>query len=77
MTSVSAVVGVSLLVIHQLPGSPPVTIYGALASFAVVALWGMNYVSLASRMAGVRKAYMSRHRKTEEEATEEAIEQNR
>ena len=52
VTSVAAIVGVSLLVIHHLPGAPPVTIYGALASFAVVALWGMNYVSLLSRMAG-------------------------
>jgi hypothetical protein len=63
VTSVSAVVGVSLLAIHLLPGAPAVTTYGAVASFAVAALWGMNYLSLMSRVAGERMAYMSRHLK--------------
>jgi hypothetical protein len=67
VTSVSAVVGVSLLVLHQLPGAPPVTIYGAAASFAVAALWGVNYASLMARLAGERTAYMDRHLKAGEE----------
>ncbi|MGA2255057.1 MAG: hypothetical protein ABSG53_10380, partial [Thermoguttaceae bacterium] len=71
VTSVSGIVGVSLLVIHQLPGAPPVTIYGALASFAVVALWGVNYVLLTSRMAGARLAYLGRRLKVDEEPAEE------
>ena len=37
VTGVSIVAGVSLLVIHELPAAPPVTIYGAAASFAVAA----------------------------------------
>ena len=76
VTSVAVVVGVSLLVIHQLPGAPPVTIYGAVASFAVAALWGVNYVSLLSRMAGERMAYMSRHLKAGEEPAAEVKEEN-
>ena len=67
VTSVAVVVGVSLLVIHQLPGAPPVTIYGAVAAFAVAALWGVNYLALVSRMARERMAYMSRHLKVGEE----------
>ena len=67
VTGVSIMVGVSLLVLHQLPGAPPVTLYGAAASFAVAALWGVNYMSLMSRLAGERMAYMSRHLKTGED----------
>ena len=50
VASVGVVVGVSLLLIRLLPGAPPVTLYGAAASFAVAALWGVNYVSLMSRL---------------------------
>ena len=59
-------VGVSLLVIRLLPGAPAVTIYGSAAAFAVAALWGMNYFSLMSRVAGERMAYMARHLKVGE-----------
>jgi hypothetical protein len=77
VTSVSVVAGVSLLVIRLLPGAPPVTIYGAVASFAVAALWGVNYASLLSRLASERMAYMSRHLKKGEEPAAETKEDNR
>ena len=76
VTSVSLVVGASLLVIHQLPGASPITIYGAVASFAVAALWGVNYLALMSQMARERMAYMSRHLKVGEEPVVEVKEEN-
>lgn len=75
VTCVSVVVGVSLLVIHQLPGAQPITIYGAAASFTVAALWGVNYLSLLSRSANERLAYMSRHLKAGEEPVTEVKEE--
>jgi len=76
VTSVSVVVGVSMLVIHQLPGAPPVTIYGATASFAVAALWGVNYLSLLSRLAAKPMAYMGRHRREGEKPAAGVKEEN-
>ncbi len=43
----------------------------AVAAFAVAALWGLNYLTLMSKIAGERFAYMSRHLKTGEEAAAE------
>ena len=57
VTCVSLVVGALLIDHPQLPGASPVTIYGAVASFAVAALWGVNYLTLMSRLAGERSAY--------------------
>jgi len=67
VTSVSVVAGVSLLAIYLLPGAPQIAIYGAVASLAVAALWGVHYTSLTSRMASERLAYMSRHLNAGEE----------
>ena len=75
VTIVSLVVGASLLIIHQLPQAPPVTVYGAAAAFAVAALWGSNYLSLLSRMAGERQAHLSRHLKGGEEPAAEVREE--
>ena len=69
-------VGVSLLVIHLLPGAPAVTVYGAVGSFAAAALWGMNYVSLMSRQAGERVAHMARHLKAGEAPATEVEKEN-
>jgi hypothetical protein len=71
VASVAAVVGASLLTLHQFPGAPPLTVYGSLASFTVLALWGVNYIMLTSRMAGERMAYMNRHLKNGEDTVAE------
>jgi hypothetical protein len=74
VTLVSAVVGVLLLIIHLLPKAPPVTIYGAIASFAVATLWGVNYLKLLAEMASEQFAHMSRHLKAAEGAAENTSE---
>ncbi len=76
VTSVALVAGVSLLAIHRLPGAHPATIYGAVASFAVAALWGVGCLSLHSRMASERMAYMSRHLKVGEQPVVEVKEED-
>jgi len=76
VAAVSAVAGVSLLVVHQLPGAPPVTIYGALASFAVAGLWGVKYLSLSSRIADAQRANVSRQPKAGEDTAEEVEQEN-
>jgi hypothetical protein len=68
VTAVSGFIGVSLLIIHLMPKAHPVTLYGALASFAVSALWGWNYLKLAAELAGERTAYLTRHLKAGEAA---------
>ncbi len=76
VTSISVVAGASLMVIYLLPGAPQIAIHGAVASLAVALLWGVRYVSLTSRVAGERLAYMNRHINAGEEPAADVNKEN-
>ena len=76
VTCVALVVGVSLLVLLQLPGAPLFTFYAAAASFVVAAICGASYIVWMSRLAGERMAYMARRLKAGEEPVAEVKKEN-